>query len=99
MEHHAPQEMSPSRKGEVNRAFGRVITCARHFAWAQHPTAATPKARFSLDTSTKPERRLNDLSWQLSPFVAGHMGAAHNCIQFWVLPSEDTWHEFELGDR
>uniref|UniRef100_A0A7S3QVV4 S-acyltransferase n=1 Tax=Dunaliella tertiolecta TaxID=3047 RepID=A0A7S3QVV4_DUNTE len=26
-------------------------------------------------------------------------GAAHNCIQFWVLPSEDTWHEFELGDR
>eukprot|EP00983_Pelagomonas_calceolata_P027390 860256-Pelagomonas_calceolata.AAC.10 len=83
MEHHAPQEMSPSRKGEVNRAFGRVITCARHFAWAQHPTAATPKARFSLDTSTKPERR----------------GAAHNCIQFWVLPSEDTWHEFELGDR
>ncbi|KAF5828371.1 DHHC palmitoyltransferase-domain-containing protein [Dunaliella salina] len=26
-------------------------------------------------------------------------GVAHNCIQFWVQPSEDTWHEFEARDR
>ncbi|KAF5828178.1 hypothetical protein DUNSADRAFT_18084 [Dunaliella salina] len=26
-------------------------------------------------------------------------GVAHNCVQFWVQPSEDKWHEFEVGDK